>query len=417
MNGRHRVAATSQCPGSAYTPRGLAPKGLASMQSNGNSRRAYGTGSLFLHRGKWYGQWRVGDRLVKRMIGPKRESGSRRGLTRTQAEAQLRRRMQVVRPPTSERLTVAEAGDRYLLHLEAVMGRKRATIMDYRLILDRQLAPYFGARPLDRIDAEQVTAFLGSQAKAGLARQTIINRLNLLGGIFRYAVKRGWASANPVAAVDRPKPDGTNPDIRFLDVSELEAVIRAVQDDRLGPMERVLYLIAAMTGLRQGELVALRWRDVDWTAGVIRVRRNYTHGMFGTPKSRRSSRAVPMAVRVAAELERHFQRAHYQGDDDLVFCHPDTGNPYDASKLRQRFKRAVKRACVREVRFHDLRHTFGTDGRGWGPDAEPAGVDGTRRPDHHPAVCGLLARSGSGRSLRRGGLRGGHQFGHQFERN
>jgi integrase len=59
-------------------------------------------------------------------------------------------------------------------------------------------------------------------------------------------------------------------------------------------------------------------------------------------------------------LEHHFQRSHYQHDDDLVFCHPDTGNPYDASKLRRRFKRSVKRADVRDVRFHDLRHTFGT---------------------------------------------------------
>jgi integrase len=328
--------------------------------SDAKARRSYGTGSLFVHRGKWYGQWRVGDRQVKRMIGPTREPGSRRGLTRAQAESQLRRRIQDLKPPVSERLTVAEAGDRYLLHLEAVVGRKPGTIADYRLILHRQLAPFFGERPLDRIDSEQVAMFLAAQARAGLARQTIINRLNLLGGIFRYAVKRGWASSNPVAAVDRPKPDGTDPDIRFLDTAELEAVIRAVENDKLGKMERVLYLTAAMTGLRQGELVALRWRDVDWTAGLIRVRRNYTRGLFGTPKSRRSSRAVPMADRVATELEHHFQRSYYQDDDDLVFCHPDTGNPYDASKLRQRFKRAVKRAGVRDVRFHDLRHTFGT---------------------------------------------------------
>jgi integrase len=67
-----------------------------------------------------------------------------------------------------------------------------------------------------------------------------------------------------------------------------------------------------------------------------------------------------MADRVAAELERHFQHSHYQADDDLVFGHPDTGKPYDASKLRTRFKAAVERAGVREVRFHDLRHSYGT---------------------------------------------------------
>jgi integrase len=63
---------------------------------------------------------------------------------------------------------------------------------------------------------------------------------------------------------------------------------------------------------------------------------------------------------VAAELEHHFQRSAFQGDDDLVFCHPQTGGPYDASRLRKRFRKAVETAKVREVRFHDLRHTFGT---------------------------------------------------------
>lgn len=109
-----------------------------------------------------------------------------------------------------------------------------------------------------------------------------------------------------------------------------------------------------------GELAALRWRDVDWSARVIRVRRSYSRGQWTTPKSRRSSRAVPMADRVARELERHFGRSAYTSDDDLVFCHPHTGTPYDASKSRVRFKAALRRAGLRELRFHDLRHTYGT---------------------------------------------------------
>jgi integrase len=112
--------------------------------------------------------------------------------------------------------------------------------------------------------------------------------------------------------------------------------------------------------LRQGELLALRWRDIGWSAGRIRVRRNYVRGHLGAPKSRRSSRAVPMADRVAGELERHFQGSLYQGDDDLVFAHPHRGGVLDHSDLVKRFKRALSRARVREVRFHDLRHTFGT---------------------------------------------------------
>jgi integrase len=277
------------------------------------------------------------------------------------ATPQLRRMMQEVRTaPRGEKLTLAEAGDRYLIHLETVIGRKPATIQDYRIILDRHLVPFFGEGGIDRIDTEDVSRFLVAQGRSGAARQSIINRLNLLGGIYGHAVKRGWADTNPVAAVDRPRSDGGNADIRFIDSTELEALLRAVPDDTLGAMERVLYLAAAMTGLRQGELVALRWRDIDWAAGLLRVRRSYTRGTYGKPKSKRSSRAVPLADRIAAGLERHFQRSNYQADDDLVFCHPETGNPYDASRLRRRFSKAVARAAVREVRFHDLRHSYGT---------------------------------------------------------
>jgi integrase len=152
----------------------------------------------------------------------------------------------------------------------------------------------------------------------------------------------------------------TDPDVRFLDTEEVEALLRAVPDDPLGRVERVMYLTAAMTGMRQGELFALRWRDVDWSARRIRVRRNYERGEFGTPKSKRSARSVPLASRVATELELLFQGSRYKRDDDLVFAHPETGKPIDRSKLLKRFKAALCSSDVRAVRFHDLRHTFGT---------------------------------------------------------
>jgi integrase len=121
-----------------------------------------------------------------------------------------------------------------------------------------------------------------------------------------------------------------------------------------------MYLTAAMTGMRQGELLALRGRDVDWPARRVRVRRNFVRGEFGTPKSKRSSRSVPLADRVAGELDHLHQETGWRGDDDLVFAHPHTGKPIDRSKLLKRFKAALKRGDVRKVRFHDLRHTFGT---------------------------------------------------------
>ena len=144
-------------------------------------------------------------------------------------------------------------------------------------------------------------------------------------------------------------------------MDELRAVIRHVPDDLLGPTDRVLYLAAATTGKRQGELRALRWRDVGWTTSHLR-----THGSIkrkgerGRPKSQRGFRTMPMTDELAAELERHFQRSVFQGDDDYVFCHPQTGSPYDASKMRKRFYTARDAAGVRPVTFHELRHTYGT---------------------------------------------------------
>jgi integrase len=119
-------------------------------------------------------------------------------------------------------------------------------------------------------------------------------------------------------------------------------------------------MTAAMTGMRQGELVGLRWQDVDWTASKIRVRQSYVRGQFGSPKTRRSTRTIPMGDTLAAELERHFQRSAWQDDEDLVFANPDTGKPLGRTKLVKRYKDALKRAGLRELRFHDLRHCFGT---------------------------------------------------------
>ena len=331
------------------------------------ARRPYGKGTLFTHRGAWYGQWRVGGRLVKRKLGLKRVPGSREGLTRTQADRELGRLMQGVRTaPSRERLTVAEAGERYLRHVEVVLERKPTTVADYGSILRRHLGPHFGTKPLERIEAGDLDSYVTRSKALGLATKTISNHLNFASGLFGFAVKRGWMPINPAAGIDRPRSAGANPDIRYIGREEVEALVRAVPDDLLGPSDRVLYLTATMTGLRQGELLALRWLDIDWAAGVIRVRRSITRGRVGTPKSRRSSRAVPIADRLTGELDRHFRQSRYQADEDLVFAHPETGSPRDPSRLRRRFAQALRVANLRSIRFHDLRHTFGTQMAGVG---------------------------------------------------
>jgi integrase len=116
---------------------------------------------------------------------------------------------------------------------------------------------------------------------------------------------------------------------------------------------RTAYIVATMTGLRLGELPALRWENVDFIASKIRVERSYSGGRLTTPKSRRSHRAVPMPSRVAQALAQHSQRAHYPHDEDLVFCHPHHGSFLSDQTMRDRFNTARDAAGVRRVRFHD----------------------------------------------------------------
>jgi integrase len=325
------------------------------------NKRSYGSGSLHPYRGAWYGKWRIGGRQVKRRLGAIRAPGSRDGLTRPQAERELRRRMESEAAVVGfgDRRTVKEAGESLIEHLGA-LGRKPTTLGTYRSLLRTHLARHLGSRTLERTEPEHVEALIVAMRSEGAGPKTILNALTLLHQIFAFGERRGWCESNPCKQVDRPVVEQTT-DIRFLTLEELEALLRGVRDDDpLGPTDRVLYLTAAMTGLRQGELLGLRWRDVDWTAARIRVRQNYVRGHWGTPKSRRGSRSVPMADRVATELERHFQRSAFQGDDDLVFAHPHTGSVLDHSDLAYRYKKALRAARLRDVRFNDLRHTFGT---------------------------------------------------------
>jgi integrase len=124
----------------------------------------------------------------------------------------------------------------------------------------------------------------------------------------------------------------------------------------------VLILAAAMTGLRMSELLGLRWCDVDWTAQRLRVRNTFVRGEHSSEgKSDLSTkRSVPMATTLARTLDAWSERTVFSGDSELVFAHPQTGKPLDRSKVLKRFKAACRDARAPVIRFHDLRHTFGT---------------------------------------------------------
>jgi integrase len=294
----------------------------------GVARRSYGTGRLYVvvdcgGRASWYGSWWVGGTRVKRKVGLKRTPGNADGLTRTQAERVLRRLVDATTVVAKgQRRTIGEAGDAYVAHLENVMERKRTTIADYRGYLRRHLAPFFGDRPMDRIEAAEVERYLHAKRDAGLSAKTVQNHLNFLHGVFAFSFRRGWVTANPVALVERPRVHrSAHRRIRFLQPEELEAVLRAVPADDFGAIERPLYLTAAMTGLRQGELLALRWSDVDWAAGRVRVAESFTRGAFDSPTG------VTAPIHATRQRNVHTSARRLMGERSAQMTAYRCGNP------------------------------------------------------------------------------------------
>jgi len=323
------------------------------------TRRTHGTGSIIERYGSYRGQWWVDGRQVQRKLGPVRKPGTKEGLTKAAAERLLRAMMSGYVAPVAERVTVDDAGTRLIQHL-TTMGRKPSTLEGYESFLRIHLVEYFADKPIDQITKRDVESFTAHQLRKGQSVKSVRNHLGLLHSIFDFAIRRDWAPSNPCKLVDKPRTVDADADVHFLDRAELDALLSATTDDDLGRVDRAMYITAAMTGLRQGELLALRWSDVDWSVQRIRVRQSFVRGQFGSPKSKRSTRSVPLADVVGGELDRLHQHTVYGADSDLVFCHPHTGRPMERSRLLKRFKAALKRAGVREVRFHDLRHTFGT---------------------------------------------------------
>jgi integrase len=357
------------------------------------AKRTYGTGHLTVKNGVYYGRWRTPDgRQLHRRVGVARTAGGKDGLTRPQAERAFRAMQDAVArrpapPRGADGKSVIEASASLRRQL-ALQGSRRSYLQNCESMERVHLAPALGDRRVDKVKPEHVEALAERMLEAGKSPKTVRNVLSYLHGVFEHAAGRGWVVENPVRRAARPKrrrSTDANPDLQFLTVDELDAVLRAIPDevvrhapaptrqgrrgpapppppDVLGPVLRVVILAAAMSGLRQSELLGLRWRDVDWTAQRLRVRNTFVRGEHsGEGKSDRStSRSVPMATRLAAELDRWSRRTAWGGDDQLVFAHPHSGRPLDRTKVSRRFREACVSAGVQPIRFHDLRHTFGT---------------------------------------------------------
>ncbi|MFI4989341.1 MAG: tyrosine-type recombinase/integrase [Solirubrobacterales bacterium] len=325
------------------------------------------SGHVFRSEGKrgpvWHAKYRLPDgRQVKRRVGPAWTARGRPAegfFTRRTAQAWLD---QVLAEPRRGELpgmvrtgaTFADAVAEYMRWLEQDRARKPTTLRGYESIMRAHLLPAFGQRRLEDITADEVEAWSATLAARGLAAATRLRILTCLHGVMKRA-KHVWKlPRNPISDVEKPTQRHATIELEVFSPEEIHALVRAAEAEQ----DAAIFLTAAFTGLRRGELVALRWRSVDFAHRSIRVVASYRERALSTPKSGRA-RSVPMAPPVAEALARLAVRGHDDQEDDLVF--PGTFGEYlDGSALYRRYKLALKRAGLPPLRLHDLRHTFGT---------------------------------------------------------
>ncbi len=223
----------------------------------------------------------------------------------------------------------------------------------------------------------------------------------MLNGIFKRAMKVYGLPANPMILVERPRVRHSS-EIEVFSTAEVRALARAASSELYG----TVFLTAAFTGLRMGELRALCWGEVDFAAETIRVVRGVTVGGESSPKSGKAH-SVPMVQEVATALARLSQRERFTADGDLVFAGA-AGGHLDSKDVRSAYKAALDSAGLRRLRFHDLRHTFGTRAVEKAESIPRAqGVDGPRQRADHDALPALQVQ-GRRRTAAGGVLRGGN---------
>jgi len=174
-----------------------------------------------------------------------------------------------------------------------------------------------------------------------------------LGSVFKRAMRVYGLPSNPAALMERPRLRRTK-EIVVLTAPEVRALVAAAESMQDG----AVYLAAAFTGLRMGELLALRWRHIDPVQESLHVRASFARDVESTPKSG-SARTVPMVADVSKTLTALRGRGHHDNNHELVFCGP-AGGHLDPNGVRKRFEVALEKAELPPMRFHELRHTFGT---------------------------------------------------------
>ncbi len=301
------------------------------------------TGSIRKRSNVYYCIYRVGNRQ-------KWEVGGR---TKREAEKLLAKRLNELNTGNlaeESKMLFREFAATWLEDY-AKVSVKQSTFDSYRDLLRLHLLPELGDFRLNWISTGQIQALLSRKiSKDGLSPKTVVNILVPLKEMFKHAIQWGLIQQDPTVAVRRPRVEQEEMD--FLAPDEITLFLQHVR-----PQYYAFFLTAILTGMRRGELLALKWGDIDWHLSQICVKRSLYKGKFVSPKSANSIRRIIMSPTLKRNLEDH-RLLSPQTELDLVFC-TEQGQPLEPDNLVKReFHTALERAGLRRIRFHDTRHTF-----------------------------------------------------------
>lgn len=340
----------------------------------GQRRRGNGEGSIHQRPdGRWCAVIDLG------IVNGKRKRKYIYGDTRKEVVEKLRAAQQAQAAGANlavERLTVARFLDRWIN--DVVSKRNKARTVDgYKQIIKDHLKPYLGRHQLDKLQPEDVQAMLNALAAEGRKYNTVRNVRAALRRALNQALRWQYVQRNVATLVDVPRYRDTDADeeqaqpefsIQPLDETQAWALLKAVAGHRW----EALYRIALSLGLRRGEVLALRWKDIDFERATLRVtgvlQRMRGRLERGTTKTASSARGIDLPPVLLAQLRRRREIQEQERaeageaweDNDLVFT-TKTGTPIEPRNLIRHFKQVLKKAGLPEtIRFHDLRHSCAT---------------------------------------------------------
>ena len=251
--------------------------------------------------------------------------------------------------PTREDPTFQEFSE---IFLRAWKERvKPSTYDDISRSMKNHIVPYFKDLRLSGIGPADVSGFLSYLREKGLAPGTRGKIFRHLKAVFRYGLSLEITQRDSSRVVTAPRVERDEP--RFLSDAEVRILLEAADSDL-----RPLLAVACYAGLRQGEILGLKWGDVSFESSSLRVSRSYHHAYgITTPKTPSSRRTVPMIPTLRGILEDHYLASGKPSPGEPVFPAP-AGGHMDRRRLIDRFQRALAGAALEGVKFHDLRHSF-----------------------------------------------------------